>query len=116
MAGVGGGGAPPALLPGIATQKNALLQNFLLSAANRAHLTSTAFANATPVDQQSTLDAFANQVASAAAPAPAPAPALTAAELHQQRVDRAQAAANAARQALGMPQCQMLLFSSFHVY
>ena len=116
MAGVGGGGAPPALPPGILQAKISLLQNYSLNAENRQYLTSAAFANATTAEQQATLDAFANQVAAAAAPAPAPAPALSRAELHQRAVDRAQDAANASRQALGMPQCPMLLFSSFHVY
>ena len=111
-----GGGAPPAMDQANAARQMVLLSSPHLNPANRAHLTSAAFANATTAQQRATLDAFAAQVAAAAAPAPAPAPALTAAELHQQRVDRAQAAANAARQALGMPQCQMLLFSSFHVY
>ena len=115
MAGVGGG-APPAMDQANAAQQIVLLSSPHLNPANRAHLTSTAFANATPAQQRATLAAFANQVATASAPAPAPAPAPSAAELHQQRVERAQAAANAARQALGMPQCPMLLFSLFHVY
>ena len=99
-----------------AAQQILLLQSPHLNPANRTHLMSAAFANATTAQQRATLAAFANQVATASAPAPAPAPALSRAELHQRAVDRAQDAANASRQALGMPQCQMLLFSSFHVY
>ena len=109
MAGVG-------MNQNIVLQKIALLKEHLLTPANRQHLTSAAFANATTAEQQATLDAFANQVAMAAAPAPAPAPALSAAQRHQAAVDLAQATATASRQSVGIPQCQMLLFSSFHVY
>ena len=99
-----------------AAQQILILQSPHLSPANRTHLMSAAFANATAAQQRATLAAFANQVAMAAAPAPAPAPALTAAERHQRACDLAQATATSSRQSVGISQCQMLLFSSFHVY